>query len=53
MPRAGRKTKGDQRVELKIVALPDVEESLCDFLVEWRKTHAFDPRANVMKGAGK
>ncbi|HBZ43914.1 MAG TPA: molecular chaperone DnaJ [Maritimibacter sp.] len=51
--RAGRKTKGDQLVELKIVAPPDVDESLRDFLVEWRKTHAFDPRANMMKGAGK
>ncbi|WP_296644562.1 J domain-containing protein [Roseinatronobacter sp.] len=51
--RAGSKTKGDQRVELKIVAPPDVDESLRDFLVEWRKTHAFDPRANMMKGAGK
>ncbi len=50
--RAGRKTKGDQRVELKIVAPPDVDESLRDFLVEWRKTHAFDPRANMMKGVG-
>jgi DnaJ-class molecular chaperone len=51
--RAGGKTKGDQRVELKIVAPPDVDESLRDFLIEWRKTHAFDPRANMMKGAGK
>lgn len=51
--RAGRNTKGDQRVELKIVAPPDVDESLRDFLVEWRKTHAFDPRADMMKGAGK
>jgi DnaJ-class molecular chaperone len=53
VPRAGRKTKGDQRVELKIVAPPVVDESLRDFLVEWRKTHAFDPRANMMKEAGK
>jgi len=53
LARAGRKTKGDQRVELKIVAPPDVDESLRDFLVEWRKTHAFDPRASMMKGAGK
>ena len=50
--RAERKTKGDQRVELKIVAPPDVDQSLRDFLVEWRKTHAFDPRANMMKGVG-
>lgn len=51
--RAGRKTKGDQLVELKIVAPPDVDESLRDFLLEWRKTHAFDPRASMMKGWGK
>ncbi|MGX9353421.1 DnaJ C-terminal domain-containing protein (plasmid) [Shimia sp. W99] len=51
--RAGRKTKGDQRVELKIVAPPDVDESLRDFLAEWRKTHAYDPRASMMKGTGK
>lgn len=48
----GRKTKGDQMVELKIVAPPDVEEGLRDFLTEWRKTHAHDPRADLMKGAG-
>lgn len=50
--RAGRQTKGDQRVELKIVAPPDVDVGLREFLAEWRKTHAYDPRADLMKGAG-
>lgn len=48
--RVGRKTKGDQRVELKIVAPPDPDESLRDFLSEWRKTQTFDPRAELLKG---
>jgi DnaJ-class molecular chaperone len=50
--RAGRKTKGDQRVELKIVTPPDKDGALRDFFTEWRKTHGFDPRADLMKGAG-
>ncbi|SLN24538.1 Curved DNA-binding protein [Roseovarius litorisediminis] len=50
--RAGRKTKGDQRVELKIVVPPDPDDSLRDFLSEWRKTHSFDPRADLLKEAG-
>ena len=49
---AGRKAKGDQRVELKIVSPPDADKALRDFLTEWRKTHAFDPRSDLMKGAG-
>ena len=47
----GRKAKGDQLVELKIVAPPDTDTALRDFLTEWRKTHAFDPRGDLMKGA--
>lgn len=49
--RAGRKTKGDQKVELKVVVPPDPDEGLRDFLEEWRKSHAFDPRVDLMKGA--
>jgi DnaJ-class molecular chaperone len=45
-------TKGDQRVELRIVAPPEVDDSLSDFLTEWRKTHGHDPRADLLKGAG-
>jgi DnaJ-class molecular chaperone len=50
--RAGRKTTGDQLVELKVVVPKDPDPALHDFLSEWRKTHAFDPRADLMKGAG-
>jgi DnaJ-class molecular chaperone len=46
-----RKAKGDQRVKLKIVTPPDIDQDLRDFLTEWRKTHSFDPRVDLMKGA--
>lgn len=49
--RAGQKTKGDQNVDLKVVVPKEADASLRDFLTEWRKTHAFDPRADLMKGA--
>jgi DnaJ-class molecular chaperone len=49
--RAGRKTKGDQKVELKIIVPSEPDDSLRDFLSEWRKNHAFDPRVDLMKGA--
>lgn len=49
--RAGQKTKGDQKVELKIVVPPHPDEKLRDFLSQWRKEHAFDPRSELLKGA--
>jgi DnaJ-class molecular chaperone len=49
--RAGQKAKGDQLVELKVVVPAKPDESLRDFLTEWRKTQSFDPRADMMKGA--
>jgi len=49
--RAGRKIRGDQMVELKIVVPKETDPALRDFLTEWRKTHAADPRADLMKGA--
>ena len=49
--RAGREAKGDQRVELKLVVPKDRDPALDDFLTEWRKGRAFDPRADLMKGA--
>jgi DnaJ-class molecular chaperone len=49
---ASRKTKGDQRVELKIVTPPDPDKDLRDFFTEWRRTHGVDPRVDLMKGAG-
>lgn len=48
--RPGSAKKGDQRVELRIVSPPEDDSSLSDFLTEWRKTHAFDPRADLLKG---
>ena len=50
--KVGRKIKGDQRVELRVVAPPDPDKKLTDFLSEWRKTQAFDPRSELLKGAG-
>lgn len=47
---AKRKTKGDQRVELKIVTPTEIDEALRDFLTQWRETHSFDPRVDLMKG---
>jgi DnaJ-class molecular chaperone len=49
---AKRKAKGDQMVELKIVSPPEIDDSLREFFTEWRKTHHFDPRGDLMKGAG-
>ncbi len=46
---AGLKTKGDQKVELKIVVPPDPDEGLLEYLSEWRKTHAFNPRTDMLK----
>jgi DnaJ-class molecular chaperone len=40
---------GDQRVELRIVAPPVIDAGLSDFLQEWRKTHAHDPRKAMLK----
>jgi len=49
--RSGGKTAGDQLVELKIVAPPVIDDALRDFLTEWRKTHADDPRADLLNEA--
>ena len=49
---AGKDAKGDQMIELKIVVPPDADESLRAFLADWRTSQSFDPRANLMKGAG-
>jgi DnaJ-class molecular chaperone len=49
--RAGTQERGDQLVELKIVAPPELDESLKDFLRDWRKSHAYDPRTTLLKEA--
>jgi DnaJ-class molecular chaperone len=51
--RAGSKTKGDQRVELRIVLPKEPDEALRAFMEQHRKAHGFDPRADVLKEAGQ
>lgn len=50
--RAGQKINGDQRVELKIVSPPVIDESLRDFLAGWRKSQTHDPRQDISIKAG-
>lgn len=50
---AGKKSKGDQRVELKIILPTEPDEDLRNYLSEWRKTHVFNPRADMLKGMDK
>ncbi|SNT68875.1 DnaJ C-terminal domain-containing protein [Paracoccus seriniphilus] len=41
----GRGIKGgDQHVELKIVMPPKIDDALAEFMANWRKDHAYDPR---------
>ena len=47
--RKGR-AKGDQKVTLQVVVPKDIDDGLREFLTEWRKTHPFDPRADMLKG---
>lgn len=47
VPRNSGGTRGDQRVELKIVAPPKVDDKLKDFMETWRKDHAYDPRKGL------
>lgn len=49
----GAAKTGDQRVELKIVAPPVVDDELRSFMETWRETHAVDPRADILREAGK
>ncbi|PWR01277.1 molecular chaperone DnaJ [Meridianimarinicoccus roseus] len=49
--RAGAGIAGDQLVELKIVAPRVIDDALRDFLAEWRKTKAHDPRADMLNEA--
>ncbi|MFN4130795.1 MAG: DnaJ C-terminal domain-containing protein [Paracoccaceae bacterium] len=49
----GGKVAGDQLVELRIVSPPVADPALRDFLAEWRKTHAHDPRADLLNEAAQ
>lgn len=42
---------GDQLVTLRIVLPEHIDPPLENFLAEWRKDHAYDPRADLMKEA--
>ena len=49
--RADGSGTGDQLVELRIVAPPETDSALRDFLMEWRKSHPQDPRATLLDEA--
>jgi DnaJ-class molecular chaperone len=51
--RGAQKARGDQLVELKVVVPSKPDERLREFMVEWRKTHGFDPRADLIREAGR
>ena len=36
--------KGDQLIDLRIVAPPVIDADLADFMQNWRKSHSHDPR---------
>ncbi len=40
--------RGDQRVTLRIVSPPEIDEGLEAFFSAWRKEHAYDPRKGMM-----
>lgn len=41
----GRSGKGDQRVTLRIISPPEIDDELKHFMESWRENHAYDPRA--------
>jgi DnaJ-class molecular chaperone len=48
---AAKPAKGDQLVTLSVVTPPMIDDSLRDFLTEWRKTHPHDPRITLLNEA--
>ncbi len=44
---------GDALIELRIVTPPAIDAALSDFLAEWRKSHASDPRKAMMQEAAE
>ncbi|MBW3097924.1 DnaJ C-terminal domain-containing protein [Pseudohoeflea coraliihabitans] len=42
------KPRGDQRVELKIVAPPEIDDELKTFMETWRAKNAYDPRRGMI-----
>lgn len=51
MAKPGGAGTGDQRVEVRIVAPPEIDAPLRDFLTAWRKTGSPDPRATLLAEA--
>ena len=43
----GAKKRGDQRVELSIVSPPRIDDGLAEYMKEWRKENAYDPRRGM------
>lgn len=41
--------RGDQRVELSIVAPGRIDDDLAAFMETWRKTHSYDPRKGMKR----
>lgn len=41
----GRSGKGDQRITLRIVSPPNIDDALKNFMEGWRADHAYNPRA--------
>lgn len=41
----GRSGKGDQRITLRIMSPPKIDDDLKHFMESWRADHAYDPRA--------
>ncbi len=39
--------RGDQKIELRIVMPPKIDEELESFMKEWRKKHAYNPRKGM------
>lgn len=44
---------GDVLIELRIVAPPDIDPKLSDFMADWRKTQSHDPREAMLEEARK
>ncbi|SDK01436.1 DnaJ C-terminal domain-containing protein [Aliiruegeria lutimaris] len=43
----GREERGDQLVELKIVAPPRIDDELAEFMERWRRKHSYNPREGM------
>ncbi len=43
----GSGKRGDQKIELRIVAPPEIDDALADFMTSWRETNAYDPRKGM------